>query len=76
MIRVRIEDTVFSVKLIEGRYNEKQIILKDLYDYSYTLTANLASSQMVEELLEQACEQGFIDFRKVTLVGKIECKIG
>lgn len=75
MIRVRVDDTVFTVKSIEGRYNEKRIILKDYADRSYTFTANLASSQMVVDLLKQACEQGFIDFREVELVGKIECKI-
>lgn len=75
MIRVRVDDTVFTVKSIEGRYNEKRVILKDYVDRSYTFTANLASSQMVEDLINQACKQGFVDFTEVTLVGKIECKI-
>jgi len=75
MIRVRVDHTVFTVKSVEGKFDAKQIILKDYADRSYTFTVNLTSPNMVEKLLNQACKDGFIDFTEVTRVGKIECKI-
>lgn len=61
MIRVKMNDTVRYVKEICGKAVFKQI---SFYIDEIFYIAQFETSEKVKELLDQACELGFINFDK------------
>ena len=61
MIRIRFKNTINTTKEIYGYPYTKEIVFY-VKDDKYTIT--LQNSLIVEKLLNQACEQGFINFDK------------
>lgn len=61
MIRVRIKDVVRCVDKISSDIFTKQIFIR--ID-GVTFTARLESREKTNELLNQACEDGFVNFDK------------
>ena len=59
MIRVKMNDTIYCVERIRGN-----TVLNQIYFYSdkISYTALFETGEKVKELLDQACELGFINF--------------
>jgi hypothetical protein len=69
MIRIRLDDTIYTVKKVQGYQYIHHIVFYDKDD-RYTVTVE--SDAKLEELMDQALKCGYIDFSKEKVTYKYE----